>query len=90
MDGSGVLISACNSATRVCLVISVNVSFSRHSSTTLLQLLLLDGWLAGLDTCHNKLNVFLEDVDMTAHTVLKVECVLIHNISWHIAPLKIG
>ena len=56
---------------------------------TLLQLLVFGGWMAGLDLRQNKPRVFLEDVSMAVHIVLKVACILIHSSSWHIVAVKI-
>ena len=45
--------------------------------------------MAGLDLRQNKPRVFLEDVSMTVHIVLKVACILIHSSSWHIVDVKV-
>jgi hypothetical protein len=58
-------------------------------TATLLQLLVFGGWMAGLDLRQNKPSLFLEDVSMTMHIVLKVACILIHGSSWHIFAVKV-
>ena len=45
--------------------------------------------MAGLDVRQNKPSVFLEDVSMTVHAVLKVACVLIHSSSWRVVAVKV-
>jgi hypothetical protein len=45
--------------------------------------------MAGLDLRQNKPSLFLEDVSMTMHIVLKVACILIHGSSWHIFAVKV-
>jgi hypothetical protein len=45
--------------------------------------------MAGLELRQNKLRVFLEDVSLTVHIVLKVACVLIRNCSWHIVVVSV-